>query len=161
MSALSKTALVSVALFALNVCAGNAVCTSMHSNQSAFDTIPAKRQWHTPHEHEAAKLGFRDQRAAALVEENWLRFDGQSYRLLAWIVMPNHVHLLVEIWQIPQSKLIKDWKGFTARRINRLLGRRGKLWQEDYWDRYIRDEKHYRKVRHYIEWNPVKAGLVK
>jgi REP element-mobilizing transposase RayT len=54
--------------------------------------------------------------------------------------MPNHVHLLVEIWQMPQSKLIKDWKGFTARSINRLLGRHGQLWQQDYWDRYIRDE---------------------
>ena len=47
------------------------------------------------------------------------------------------------------------------RRINRVLGRRGKLWQDDYWDRYIRDEAHYRKVVHYIESNPVKAGLVK
>ena len=73
---------------------------------------------------------LRDHRAAALVEENWLRFDGQSYRLLAWVVMPNHVHLLVEIWQMPQSKLIKDWKGFTARSINRLLGRHGQLWQQ-------------------------------
>ena len=75
--------------------------------------------------------------------------------------MPNHVHLLVEIWQTPQSELIQNWKGFSARRINRVLGRRGKLWQEDYWDRYIRDEAHYRKVVHYIESNPVKAGLVK
>jgi REP element-mobilizing transposase RayT len=72
-----------------------------------------------------------DQRAAALVEENWLHFDGQDYRLLAWVVMPNHVHLLVQIWQTPQSQLIKDWKGFTGRRINRLLGRDGKLWQAD------------------------------
>ena len=61
----------------------------------------------------------------------------------------------------PQAQLIKDWKGFTARRINRVLGRRGKLWQDDYWDRYIRDEAHYRKVVRYIEANPVKAGLVK
>jgi len=66
-----------------------------------------------------------------------------------------------EDWQMPQSKLIKDWKGFTARSINRVLGRHGQLWQQDYWDRYIRDEKHYRKVRDYIEWNPVKAGLGK
>ena len=96
-----------------------------------------------------------------VVEENWLHFDNQEYRLLAWVVMPNHVHLLVEIWQTPQAQLVKDWKGFTARRINRLLGRSGKLWQDDYWDRYIRDEAHYRKVVHYIEANPVKAGLVK
>jgi REP element-mobilizing transposase RayT len=75
--------------------------------------------------------------------------------------MPNHVHLLVEIWQKPMTELLQSWKGCTARRINRILGRRGKLWQDDYWDRYIRDEAHYRKVVHYIEWNPVKAGLVK
>jgi len=104
---------------------------------------------------------LRDPRAAAVVEENWLHFDSQQYCLLAWVVMPNHVHFLVDIWQTPQSQLIKDWKGYTARRINRLLGRRGKLWQDDYWDRYIRDEAHYRKAMHYIEWNPVKAGLVK
>jgi putative transposase len=104
---------------------------------------------------------LRDPRAAAIVEENWLHLDGKDYRLLAWVVMPNHVHLLVEIWQTPQAQLIKDWKGFTARCINRALGRRGKLWQDDYWDRYIRDETHCRKVVHYIESNPVKAGLVK
>jgi putative DNA methylase len=104
---------------------------------------------------------LRDARAATAVEENWLRFDGNDYRLLAWVVMPNHIHLLVEIWQTPQAQLVKDWKGFSARRINRLLARRGKLWQDDYWDRYIRDEAHYRKVVHYIESNPVKAGLVK
>jgi putative transposase len=104
---------------------------------------------------------LRDPKAASLVEENWLHFDGQDYRALAWVVMPNHVHLLVEIWQKPMSELLLGWKGYTARRINRVLGRRGKLWQDDYWDRYIRDEAHYRKVAHYIEWNPVKAGLVK
>ena len=103
---------------------------------------------------------LRDPRAATVVEENWLHFDGRDYRLLAWVVMPNHVHLLVEIGQTPQSQLVKDWKGFTARRINRLLNRRGKLWQDDYWDRYIRDEAHGRRVVHYIESNPVKAGLV-
>ncbi len=104
---------------------------------------------------------LRDSCAAAAVEKNWLHFDDQKYRLLAWVVMPNHVHLLVEIWQTPLSELLKNWKGFTARRINRLLDRCGKLWQDDYWDRYIRDEEHYRKVIHYIESNPVKAGLVK
>ena len=102
-----------------------------------------------------------DARAASIVEENWLHLDGQQYRLLAWVVMPNHVHLLVEVWQTPMVELIKDWKGYSARHINRLLGRRGKLWQDKYWDRYIRDEAHYRKVVHYIETNPVKAGLVK
>jgi REP element-mobilizing transposase RayT len=104
---------------------------------------------------------LRNPKAASMVEENWLHFDGTDYRLFAWVIMPNHVHLLVEIWQKPVSELVHSWKGYTARRINPVLGRRGKLWQDDYWDRYIRNEAHYRKVVHYIEWNPVKAGLVK
>lgn len=104
---------------------------------------------------------LRNRRAAELIEANWLHLDGKRYRLLAWVIMPNHVHLIVEIWHVPQSNLVKNWKGFTARRINRLLGRRGRLWQHDYWDRYIRDQEHYRKIMLYIEWNPVKAGLVK
>jgi len=104
---------------------------------------------------------LRDARAASIVEENWMHHDGREYRLLAWVVMPNHVHLLVEIWDTPQSQLIKDWKGFSARGVNRLIKRRGKLWQDDYWDRYIRDEEHFRKVVHYIESNPVEARLAK
>jgi putative DNA methylase len=104
---------------------------------------------------------LRDPKAASIVEENWLHSDGQDSRVLAWVVMPNHVHLLVEIWQKPMTELLQNWKGYTARRINRVLGRRGKLWQDDYWDRYVRDEAHYRKVVHYIESNPVKSGLAK
>ena len=104
---------------------------------------------------------LRNPEAARIVEENWLHSDGRDYRLLAWVVMPNHVHLLLEIWQKPMAKLVQGWKGYTARHINRVLGWRGKLWQDDYWDRYIRDEAHCRKVVHYIEANPVKAGLVK
>ena len=104
---------------------------------------------------------LRRSAVAKLVEGALLFRHGADYDLRAWVVMPNHVHLLVEIWQKPLVQLIKDWKGYTARRINRVLGRSGKLWQDDYWDRYIRDEAHYRKVVHYIEANPVKAGLVK
>jgi len=112
-------------------------------------------------DHGFGRCELRDPKAAGIVEENWFRFDDTDYRLLAWVIMPNHVHLLVEIWQKPMAELLRRWKGYTARRINDLRGRRGKLWQDDYWDRYIRDEAHYRKVVHYIEWNPVKAGLVK
>ncbi len=75
--------------------------------------------------------------------------------------MPNHVHLLVEMWQTPLSKLLHSWKILTSKRANALLDRCGQLWQEDYRDRYMRDEEHYRKTVRYIENNPVKAGLVK
>ena len=103
---------------------------------------------------------LKDARCAAALEEVVLRFDGERYRLGAWVVMPNHFHVVVELWTITLGELTKAWKGASACRINRILARAGQLWQEDYWDRYIRDEEHFRKARRYIEANPVKAGLV-
>jgi len=81
--------------------------------------------------------------------------------MLAWVVMPNHVHALVGIFPgWPQRSLVKSRKSYTARAINSRLGRRGALWQADYFDRFIRDETHLRGEIDYIEENPVKAGLV-
>ena len=97
---------------------------------------------------------------AEIVEQNWLHFDAVHYRLIAWVVMPNHVHLLVEIWDRPLAAIVKSWKAYSARHINRHLDRSGSLWQEDYWDRRIRDEEHFRKALRYVEGNPARAGLV-
>ncbi len=104
---------------------------------------------------------LKNPRAADAVEEALLRFDGERYRLAAWVVMPNHVHVLVELWTMPIGRLLKAWKGASAHAVNLLLGSGGTLWQREYWDRYIRDEAHFGKARHYIESNPVKAALVK
>lgn len=81
------------------------------------------------------------------------------YSLLAWCVMPNHAHVLLtphlELW-----KITKGIKGFTARKINRELHRTGNpLWQDESYDHWIRDEEELLRVVHYIEMNPVKAGL--
>lgn len=104
---------------------------------------------------------LRDERIARLVQEALLHFDGQRYRLLAWVIMPNHVHVLIETrpgYQL--SEIVQAWKSFTAKEVNKLLGRRGILWQTDYFDRFIRDEQHFENAVHYIHYNPVKAGLV-
>jgi putative transposase len=98
---------------------------------------------------------------AALVQENLLHFDGGRYRLLAWAVMPNHVHALVEILQTPLAEILHGWKSYTGKAANHLLKRTGDFWQDEYFDRFIRDEEHFRKALRYIENNPVKAGLVK
>ena len=58
------------------------------------------------------------------------------------------------------SRLVNDWKGYTAKEANKLLGRTGQFWQEGYWDTYMRDEEHESKVRRYIENNPTKGKLV-
>ncbi len=104
---------------------------------------------------------LRDERIARLVQDALLQFDGQRYRLIAWCIMPNHVHLLIE--QMPGhslSKIVQSWKSFAAHKANELLGRSGPFWMPDYFDRFIRDEKHFSAVVEYIRQNPVKAGLV-
>ena len=80
---------------------------------------------------------------------------------MAWCIMPNHVHVLFEtIGRYPIGKVIHSWKTFTTREVNKLLGRSGPLWQEDYFDTFMRDAEHqFHEVR-YIERNPVKAKLV-
>jgi REP element-mobilizing transposase RayT len=103
---------------------------------------------------------LRTEPVANLVQESLLRFDGERYRLSAWIVMPNHVHLLLTPcaeWSL--SQIMKDMKSFTSHEANRILGRRGQFWMEEYFDRYIRDAKHFSNAIAYIENNPVKAGL--
>ena len=101
------------------------------------------------------------QPAIAKLTEDALRFfDGQRYRLAAWVVMPNHVHLLVDVWEIPLAELIKSWKGFVAGAANPLLGRRGKFWEREYLDTVIENEKHLRTATRYIENNPTKARMV-
>jgi type I restriction enzyme R subunit/menaquinone-specific isochorismate synthase/putative DNA methylase len=98
---------------------------------------------------------------ARVVEEAFLHFDGERYRLLCWVVMPNHVHLLIETSRDhPLPNVVQAWKSYSSKRANRLLERTGTFWARDYFDRYIRDDQHLQAVVHYIENNPVRAGLV-
>jgi REP element-mobilizing transposase RayT len=97
---------------------------------------------------------------AEAVESAFTFRDGEAYLLHAWVVMPNHVHVLLT----PQGDatlagILKSWKSFTSKEANRLLGRQGTFWQADYWDRSIRNQAHFDRARDYIENNPVKAGL--
>nr|WP_249355763.1 transposase [Chloracidobacterium aggregatum] len=74
--------------------------------------------------------------------------------------MPNHVHVLVTpLHGNSLSSILHGWKSFTAKEANRRLGREGPFWMEEYFDRAIRDENHFRRVVEYIGNNPVKAGL--
>ncbi len=74
--------------------------------------------------------------------------------------MPNHVHaVFVQNTGWPLEKLLRSWKSFTSRKINSLLGRNGSVWQQDYFDRLVRDEKHFANCVRYIRRNPAKARL--
>ena len=97
---------------------------------------------------------------AKLVEDA-LRFRHRvQYDLRAWVIMPNHVHVLFQVQDVPMSQLVDAWKGYTAKEANKILGRKGRFWQDGYWDTYMRDGDHEVRTRRYIETNPNKAGLV-
>ncbi len=104
---------------------------------------------------------LRRQDVAELVGQTLLAADGRDYRVQAWVVMPNHVHLVVDVWDVPLAKLINGWKGKSSRLVNVLLNRSGKFWREDYYDTLIRDESHLKRAIRYTEQNPVKALLTK
>jgi REP element-mobilizing transposase RayT len=78
------------------------------------------------------------------------------------VVMPNHVHYLITRFENYELKdLLHSLKSYTAHEANKILQRTGQFWIEDYFDRYIRNQEHFRKTVQYIENNPVKAGLCK
>ena len=101
-----------------------------------------------------------NERIANLTQSALLHFDGERYRLSAWVVMPNHVHLLAApCFGYSLSSIMHSLKSFTSLEANKVLGRKGKFWFEDYFDRYIRNAKHFENAIAYIEDNPVRAGL--
>lgn len=97
---------------------------------------------------------------ATLVENAFWHFEGDRYDLHAWVVMPNHAHVLFTPNKANLSSILESWKKHTARAANRFLGREGRFWQADYWDTYMRDEEHKTETIAYIESNPSRAGLV-
>jgi REP element-mobilizing transposase RayT len=107
------------------------------------------------------KCHLREPHMAQMVQDNLWFHDSKAYRLLAWVIMPNHQHILAEMWK-QLGVVLKNWKSYTGSEANKMLGQVGDtFWQADYFDRYIRNQEHYLKVVRYIENNPVKAGLVR
>jgi len=88
----------------------------------------------------------------------FIQNDKIIYELVSFVIMPNHVHVLFK--QIKSiSDTVKALKAKSAKEINVLLKRSGKFWAGDYYDKAIRDEKHFEKVYNYIQNNAPKAGL--
>jgi 8-oxo-dGTP diphosphatase len=84
----------------------------------------------------------------------------RSYDLAAWVVMPNHVHMVIQPHE-SLSESIRWLKIATASRANKIIGiSNGPFWQREYYDHWIRSEKEFLSIVHYVEKNPVSAGLV-
>jgi len=101
-----------------------------------------------------------DQRIAGAMAAA-LRFkEGKHYRLLAWCIMPNHVHVVVRLLPgVDLATVLKSWKQFSSKAANFVLGQRGRIWQKEYYDRLIRNQQEYSRAIQYVVENPVKAGL--
>jgi REP element-mobilizing transposase RayT len=105
---------------------------------------------------------LKDERVARAVADA-LRFGEEHlhlYRLHAWVIMSNHVHVLMEPDAEP-PRITRSIKGFSARRANEILGRTGEpFWQDESFDHWVRDQKEFGRIMEYVECNPVAAGLV-
>ncbi|MGA2598278.1 MAG: transposase [Bryobacteraceae bacterium] len=103
-----------------------------------------------------------DSRIAEMVESA-LRYGAAtrgSYQLHAWVIMPNHVHVVLEP-KIPLATIMRWLKGRTARMANQILGRTGlPFWQDESFDHWVRNADELAAIISYVEENPVKAGFV-
>ncbi len=103
---------------------------------------------------------LRNHEIANTIQETLLKFDGERYRLICWVLMPNHGHiLLTPIVPHELPEIMHSIKSYTAKEANRILNRKGRFWSREYFDRFIRDRKHFASTIAYIESNPVKARL--
>ena len=98
---------------------------------------------------------------AAAVADALHYFDGARYRLCAWCIMPNHVHVVFRLydgWGL--SAVVGSWKSFSAKQAQRTLHRSGRFWQREHYDHIVRSERELRNVIRYVAENPQRAGLV-
>lgn len=88
-------------------------------------------------------------------------FESERYLLQSWVVMPNHVHVV--LWPMPNhtlSSIVQSWKRFTARQANKILNRSGQaFWQPESFDHWIRNDAEHARCCRYVVCNPVKARL--
>ena len=107
-------------------------------------------------------LWLKDPRIAKCILETLRRGERemQLFEMHAFVVMANHVHALLTA-NAPPARILRGIKRKTAATANQILGRAGRpFWQEESFDHWCRNEVEFTRVKEYIEWNPVKAGLV-
>jgi putative transposase len=103
---------------------------------------------------------FRDHRLSDDLRDRLNHFQAKRYLLSCWTIMPNHCHLIIRPFAAQQLEdLVGAMKGVSARHINQSLGTIGTIWEEESYDRIVRDEEHLWRVIQYIGRNPRMAGL--
>lgn len=125
-------------------------------------------------DHQPAVRHLANERCANIVADAFRFFADQRYRLIAYVVMPSHHHWLflpVEEYfakqpvdvrhnRTPREQISHSIQSYTSNECNKVLGLNGAFWLDETYDHYARDEGELLRIIHYIEHNPVKAGLV-
>ena len=118
------------------------------------------RKWHQCLDVGHGDCILKNPDAARLLAEELTRGHATGYTLDAWVIMPNHWHVLVAPWQCDSlSSIQQRWKGRAARRINGCMKREGQLWQKEAFDHIVRNSNRLNDFRRYIAENPGKARL--
>jgi len=95
-----------------------------------------------------------------VIVDNWKHFDGRRYDLIAYVVMPNHVHALMTPYEeFELEEVLHSLKSYTSNQINKRLNRSGTVWMEETYDHIVRDAEDLLRIQTYIRANPMKAGL--
>jgi putative transposase len=102
---------------------------------------------------------LQSHRTAMLFIETLLEYrDQEKYKLHEFVIMPDHFHLLITPI-VTLEKAVQLTKGGFSFRAGKMFGIRGNIWQQNFYDRRVRDAIEYESFRRYIHWNPVKRGL--
>jgi putative transposase len=118
------------------------------------------RLWHHALDSHHGECLLRQPHLAQIVKDTLLQFDGERYDLDSLVIMPNHVHLLVQFR--PPTTLRRQtasWLRYSARRINEQSGYSGPFWQPEPFDHLIRSGEQFVYLRNYVRENPEKASL--
>ena len=103
---------------------------------------------------------LRSPRCAEIVADSLHHFDGERYDLASFVIMPNHVHALFQLRNAAALESVThSWKSYSAKQINKTLGRSGTLWQQESWDHLLRGIPHLDRCLSYIALNPKQAKL--
>lgn len=156
------------------LCAGSAII-SAEPRMPRREALPPEKlqitRRHLPHWTMTGATYFITFRVASgclnssevvLVRDHIRSGDPSYYELPAAVVLPDHAHLLLRPQaETPVTRIMKGIKGVTARLINRQRGERGSIWQDESFDRIVRDREEFREKLRYMILNPVRAGLTR
>ena len=117
------------------------------------------------HKSKTGPFWLKDERIAQIVVNSIMYRNGKWFDILAYCIMPNHVHLVLIPYESSDTadysltKIMHNIKRNSANHANKLLGRTGAFWQHESYDHFARDEKELERIIKYVIYNPVKAGL--